>query len=73
MAHPLVTVETVRDYIASRGGVVKNVELVRHFRLFLQQEDPERKGFDTSISMCFKLSVFSVVLQLRRVVYLRTT
>ena len=57
MAQALVTVETVRDYIASRGGVVKNVELVRHFRLFLQQEDPERKGFNTSIAMCIELSV----------------
>jgi len=50
MAQALVTVETVRDYIASRGGVVKNVELVRHFRLFLQQEDPEQKGFNTFIA-----------------------
>ncbi|XP_065916103.1 ankyrin repeat domain-containing protein SOWAHA-like [Dysidea avara] len=49
MAQPLVTVETVRDYIASRGGVVKNVELVRHFRLFLQQEDPERKALARSL------------------------
>jgi len=39
-----VTVETVRDYIVSRGGVVKNVDLVKHFRSFLQQEDPEKKG-----------------------------
>ena len=39
-----VTVDTVRDYIVSRGGVVKNVELVKHFRSFLQQEDPEKKG-----------------------------
>ena len=56
MAQPLVTVETVRDYIASRGGVVKNVELVRHFRLFLQQEDPERKGFNTSVALCFRVT-----------------
>lgn len=43
-ASPTVTEETVRDYIVSRGGVVKNVELVRHFRSFLQQEDPEKKS-----------------------------
>ena len=39
-----VTVETVRDYIVSRGGVVKNVDLVKYFRSFLQQEDAEKKG-----------------------------
>ena len=39
-----VTVETVREYIVGRGGVVKNVDLVKHFRSFLQQEDPEKKG-----------------------------
>ena len=39
-----VTVETVRDYIVSRGGVVKNVDLVKYFRSFLQQENPEKKG-----------------------------
>lgn len=45
-ASETVTEETVRDYIVSRGGVVKNVDLVKHFRSFLQQENPEKKGND---------------------------
>jgi len=46
-----VTVDTVRDYIVSRGGVVKNVELVRHFRSFLQQENPDKKGIYITVSV----------------------
>lgn len=43
-ASETVTADTVRDYIVSRGGVVKNVDLVKHFRSFLQQDDPDKKG-----------------------------
>ena len=36
------TVESVRDYILSKGGKVTNHELVKHFKPFLT--DPVMKG-----------------------------
>ena len=36
------TVESVRDYILSKGGKVTNHELVKHFKQFLT--DPVMKG-----------------------------
>lgn len=39
-----VTREMILDYLIKKGGVVKNVDLVRHFRKYLQVEDPAMKG-----------------------------
>ena len=50
-ASETVTVDTVREYIVNRGGVVKNVDLVKHFRSFLQQEDPDKKGIINMIGL----------------------
>jgi len=35
-----VTREMILDYMIRKGGVVKNVDLVRHFRKFLQLDEP---------------------------------
>ena len=42
-----VTREMIQDYMIRKGGVVKNVDLVRHFRKFLQLDDPVQKGKST--------------------------
>ena len=42
MGDELFSQDTVRDFMASKGGKVKNHELVTHFRRFLN--DPQRKG-----------------------------
>jgi len=39
-----VTREMILDYMIRKGGVVKNVDLVRHFRKFLQLDEPLLKG-----------------------------
>jgi len=39
-----VTREMTLDYMIRKGGVVKNVDLVRHFRKFLQLDEPLLKG-----------------------------
>jgi hypothetical protein len=39
-----VTKEMILDYLVKKGGVVKNVDLVRHFRKYLQVENPLQKG-----------------------------
>ena len=39
-----VTKEMILDYLIKKGGVVKNVDLVRHFRKYLQVENPDLKG-----------------------------
>ena len=39
-----VSQEMILDYMMGKGGVVKNVDLVRHFRKFLQLDDPLLKG-----------------------------
>lgn len=39
-----VSQDMILDYMIGKGGVVKNVDLVRHFRKFLQLDDPLLKG-----------------------------
>ncbi len=39
-----VTQEMILEYILRKGGTVKNVDLVRHFKKYLQVEDPRLKG-----------------------------
>lgn len=39
-----VTKEMILDYLIKKGGVVKNVDLVRHFRKYLQIESATEKG-----------------------------
>lgn len=36
--------EVVKNYLVENGGVTRNVDLVRHFRKFLQSEDLASKG-----------------------------
>ena len=46
--HPIkmagVTPEMIQDYIRRKGGRVKNVDLVKHFRKHLLFDDPVMKG-----------------------------
>lgn len=58
-----VTVETVRDYIVSRGGVVKNVDLVKYFRSFLQQENPEKKAQARTLFKDYVNAIASIKLE----------
>lgn len=44
-----VTREMILDYMQAREGVVKNVDLVRHFRKYLQVSDPRAKGVSTHV------------------------
>ncbi len=39
-----VTREMILDYMIRKGGTVKNVDLVRHFRKYLQLDNPGQKG-----------------------------
>lgn len=39
-----VTQEMILDYLTKKGGLVKNVDLVRHFKKYLQIESPLEKG-----------------------------
>lgn len=39
-----VTREMILEYMRRNGGTVKNVDLVRHFRKFLQAEDATARG-----------------------------
>jgi hypothetical protein len=39
-----VTREMILEYMQTKGGVVRNVDLVRHFRKYLQLNDPRAKG-----------------------------
>lgn len=39
-----VSQEMILDYLIKKGGVVKNVDLVRHFRKYLQIESATEKG-----------------------------
>ena len=50
-----VTKDMILDYLVKKGGVVKNVDLVRHFRKYLQVENPGRKGMrvDPYLTMRF--------------------
>lgn len=44
-----VTREMILDYMIRKGGVVKNVDLVRHFRKYLQLDDAREKGESTPV------------------------
>lgn len=50
-----VTKDMILDYLVKKGGVVKNVDLVRHFRKYLQVENPLQKGmyWDPHTSYCW--------------------
>ena len=39
-----VTQDMIYEYIRKKGGRVKNVDLVKHFRKHLQFEDAKKKG-----------------------------
>lgn len=41
-----VTREMLLEYIQRKGGRVKNVDLVRHFRKHLLYDDPHKKGMN---------------------------
>lgn len=43
-----VTQEMILDYMIKKGGVVKNVDLVRHFKKYLQIESATEKGMKCS-------------------------
>ena len=47
-----VTHEMILDYITKKGGVVRNVDLVRHFKKYLQVENAPEKGKSTSKAWC---------------------
>ena len=53
-----VTREMILDYMQAKGGVVKNVDLVRHFRKFLQLSDARVKG---TRALCTQLRAVTVV------------
>ena len=39
-----VSLDMILDYLARKGGVVRNVDLVRHFKKYLQFESEQEKG-----------------------------
>lgn len=39
-----VTQEMILDYLNRKGGLVRNVDLVRHFKKYLQIENVHEKG-----------------------------
>ena len=39
-----LTKDMILDFFNKKGGVVKNVDLVRHFKKYLQVDDPHLKG-----------------------------
>lgn len=39
-----LTKDMILDFFIKKGGVVKNVDLVRHFKKYLQVDDPHLKG-----------------------------
>ena len=39
-----VTQQMILEYIRKKGGRVKNVDLVKHFRKHLLYEDKQKKG-----------------------------
>jgi hypothetical protein len=39
-----VTQEMILDYLTRKGGLVRNVDLVRHFKKYLQFESEQEKG-----------------------------
>ena len=44
-----VTQEMILDYLVKKGGVVRNVDLVRHFKKYLQMESAQEKGKPRSL------------------------
>lgn len=44
-----VTREMILSYMIAKGGVVKNMDLVRHFRKYLQVDEPRAKGIVRSL------------------------
>lgn len=44
-----VTKEMLLEYMRRKGGRVKNVDLVKHFRKYLLFEDPGLKGEHLSV------------------------
>ena len=46
----LFSLDSVRDFMLSRGGRVKNHDLVTHFKSYLN--DPTRKGKELNIVPC---------------------
>lgn len=48
-----VTREMILSYMIAKGGVVKNMDLVRHFRKYLQVDDPRAKGIPRSLFVFF--------------------
>lgn len=44
-----VTREMILSYMIAKGGVVKNMDLVRHFRKYLQVDNPRAKGISLSL------------------------
>ncbi len=45
-----VTQEMILDYLVKKGGLVKNVDLVRHFKKYLQKETSQEKGIDKAMA-----------------------
>jgi hypothetical protein len=43
MADHDVTVDVVKEFLVENGGITRNVDLVRHFRKFLQSDDVAKK------------------------------
>ena len=39
-----VTQDMILEYLVKKGGVVRNVDLVRHFKKYLQMESAQEKG-----------------------------
>lgn len=49
--------DVVKNFLVENGGVIRNVDLVRHFRKFLQPDDVASKGGrETPVS---RLTVFA--------------
>ena len=54
-----VTREMILEYMQAKNGVVKNVDLVRHFRKHLQQSDSRARGLCTQHTHSLFLVYFS--------------
>ena len=54
-----VTQDMILDYLIKKGGSVRNVDLVHHFRKFLQNESTPEKG--KPVHMISKRSVMSLL------------
>ena len=56
-----VTREMILEYMTAKNGVVKNVDLVRHFRKHLQQSDPTARGVCVRLRVCMCACVVCVL------------